>query len=55
VRFRIGDAAALAASLESLLDNPDLLHALGAGARQNASRYDWPRIVQRCQEVYATL
>ena len=26
-----------------------------AGARANAARYDWPRIAQRCQEVYATL
>jgi hypothetical protein len=45
----------LAAHLETLLDSPDLLSALAAGARENASRYDWPRIAQRCQEVYATL
>jgi hypothetical protein len=31
------------------------LSALAAGARENAMRYDWPRIAQRCQEVYATL
>jgi glycosyltransferase involved in cell wall biosynthesis len=59
VRFRNGDAADLAAHLEALLaatcDNPDLLGTLGAGARENAERYDWPRIAQRCQEVYATL
>jgi glycosyltransferase involved in cell wall biosynthesis len=58
-RFRTEDAADLAAHLETLLaarrDNPDLLVALGAGARENAARYDWPRIAQRCQEVYATL
>ena len=55
VRFRTGDAADLATHLEALLGRPDLLSALGAGARENAARYDWPRIVQRCQEVYATL
>jgi len=54
-RFRAGDATDLAAHLEVLLDNPDLLGTLGAGARENAARYDWPRIAQRCQEVYATL
>jgi glycosyltransferase involved in cell wall biosynthesis len=45
----------LAAHLEALLDNPDLLGTLAAGARENAGRYDWPRIAQRCQEVYAAL
>jgi glycosyltransferase involved in cell wall biosynthesis len=55
VRFRTGDAADLAAHLEALLDNPDLLGTLAAGARENAERYDWPRIAQRCQEVYAAL
>jgi glycosyltransferase involved in cell wall biosynthesis len=55
MRFRTGDAADLAAHLEALLDNSDLLGELGAGARANAARYDWPHIVQRCQEVYAAL
>jgi glycosyltransferase involved in cell wall biosynthesis len=55
VRFRTGDAADLALHLEALLDKPDLLDVRGAGARENAARYDWPRIAQRCQEVYATL
>jgi glycosyltransferase involved in cell wall biosynthesis len=54
-RFVTGDAADLAAHLETLLDNPDLLAALGTGARENAARYDWTRIAQRCQEVYATI
>jgi glycosyltransferase involved in cell wall biosynthesis len=54
-RFRTGDATALTAHLEALLGNPDLLSTLGAGARENAARYDWPRIAQRCEEVYATL
>jgi glycosyltransferase involved in cell wall biosynthesis len=55
VRFRTGDAADLAAHLDALLDRPDSLGDLGAGARENAARYDWPRIAQRCEEVYATL
>jgi len=54
-RFRTGDAADLAVHLETLLDRPDLLPALGAGARENAWRYDWPRIARRCQEVYGAL
>jgi len=55
MRFRTGDAADLAAHLEKLMDNPVLRATLGAGALENAARYDWPRIAQRCQEVYATL
>lgn len=55
VRFRTGDAADLAAHLDALLDNPEVLGEMGTGARENAARYDWPRIAQRCQEVYATL
>jgi len=55
VRFRTGDAADLAAHLEMLLGDPEWLAALGEGARANAARYDWPRIAQRCQEVYAAL
>lgn len=54
-RFRTGDAADLAAHLEAFLGSPDLLDELAAGARENAARYDWPRIAQRCQEVYAAL
>ena len=54
-RFRSGDETELAAHLGALLDSPDLRTRLGVGARENAVRYDWPRIVQRCQEVYATL
>jgi len=55
VRCRTGDATDLAAHLEALLGNPDLVGALGVGGRENAARYDWPRIAQRCQEVYAAL
>ena len=55
MRFRAGDAADLAACLDTLLDRPEALPVLGAGARQNAARYDWPRIARRCEEVYAAL
>ncbi|HXM42329.1 MAG TPA: glycosyltransferase family 4 protein [Bryobacteraceae bacterium] len=55
VRFRTGDAMDLAAHLEALLGNPDLLSALATGARESAERYDWPGIAQHCNEVYATL
>ena len=54
-RFRTGDYADLAAHLEQFLDNPDSLAALATGALENAARYDWTRIAQRCQEVYAGL
>ena len=55
VRFRTGDAVDLAAHLETLLGHPVCRSGLAAGARQNAEQYDWPRIVERCQEVYAGL
>jgi len=55
MRFRNGDAGHLAACLNTLIDDPDLRHALGAGAVANAVRYDWPRVAERCQEVYAAL
>jgi glycosyltransferase involved in cell wall biosynthesis len=54
-RFRTGDAPDLAVHLDALLESPDLQAMLLAGARENAVRYDWLRIAQRCQEVYATL
>jgi glycosyltransferase involved in cell wall biosynthesis len=55
MRFRAGDAAELAACLETLLDDPEARRRLAAGALENAARYDWPRIARRCEEVYATL
>lgn len=55
MRFRPGDAADLAARLDTLLDRPDVMSTLGQGARLNAAQYDWPRIARRCQEVYAEL
>ena len=55
MRFLAGNAADLADRLEILLSRPDLLDTLGAGARENASRYDWPRIAECCEEAYAAL
>ena len=55
LRFPAGDAAALAAHLDALLNTPDRLAALAAGARPSAARYDWPRVAALCQEVYAAL
>lgn len=54
-RFRSGDAGDLAAKLDALLDRPDLLDVLGRGALENAGRYDWPNIAERCEEAYAAL
>jgi glycosyltransferase involved in cell wall biosynthesis len=51
MRFRNGDAAHLASRLETVLERSDFC----AGALKSAARFDWPRIAQRCQEVYATL
>ncbi len=55
MRFRTGDAADLATHLETLLEDPERLCTLAAGARQNAAQYDWPCIAARCREVYAGL
>ena len=55
MRFRTGDAAHLADRLDALLDRPAGWPALGEHARENAVRYDWPRIARRCEEVYAAL
>jgi len=43
------------AVIKAMVSPAVVWRALGAGARENAARYDWPRIAQRRQEVYATL
>jgi glycosyltransferase involved in cell wall biosynthesis len=55
MRFRVGDAADLAQRLDALLDRPAIRGELGEGARVSAQQYDWPRVAQRCEEVYAML
>jgi glycosyltransferase involved in cell wall biosynthesis len=55
IRFRTGDAKDLSARLEILLDCPTIRDTLASGARHSAARFDWPRIAEQCQEVYAAL
>lgn len=52
VRFRVGDAADLAASLDAMLERRE---DFVEGALRNARLYDWPRVAARCGEVYAEL
>ena len=48
-----GDAAALAAALESLMTNPAAAHALGAEARREVlSRYSFERMVAAFEQLY---
>jgi phosphatidylinositol alpha-mannosyltransferase len=52
--FPTGDAAALAALLGDLLDDPARRAALSAAARSAVAAFDWPVIALRVLEVYAT-
>ena len=54
VLFPTGDAPALAAALEELLDDPARRAELAARAREVVAGYDWPVIAGRVLEVYAT-
>lgn len=54
VLFPTGDASALAAALEELLDDPARRAELAARAREVVAGYDWPVIAGRVLEVYAT-
>ncbi|MGB2952378.1 MAG: glycosyltransferase family 4 protein [Gaiellaceae bacterium] len=47
-----GDAVTLAAALGELLADEDVRRRLGDAGRQEAQRYDWPRVVERVLEVY---
>lgn len=52
----VGDAVALAAAYERLIDNPALTRQLAAQARDWAvSRYDWDAIVQTFDDIYTRL
>jgi glycosyltransferase involved in cell wall biosynthesis len=47
------DPAALRAKLEFLRDHPAAVEELGAAARRRVlDRFTWPRVVDRCLEVY---
>jgi phosphatidylinositol alpha-mannosyltransferase len=52
--FPTGDATALAATLEGLLDDPARRAELTARASEVVAGYDWPVIAGRVLEVYAT-
>jgi phosphatidylinositol alpha-mannosyltransferase len=45
----------LASALELLLERPDLRAAMGARGIETASRYAWPSIVTRLEEIYYSL
>jgi len=53
VLFPTGDAAALAAALGGLLDDPARRADLRACASEVVARYDWPVVAKRVLEVYA--
>ena len=52
--FRTGDAAALTALLDELLDDPPRRAQLATCARTAVAAFDWPTVAARVLEVYAT-
>src|SRR5438477_9159402 len=52
--FPNGDAAALAATLGGLLDDPGRRAVLAARAREVVAAFDWPVVAERVVEVYAS-
>lgn len=50
--FPVGDAAALAETIDELLDDPVRRLTLAARAREVVAAYDWPVVAQRVLEVY---
>jgi glycosyltransferase involved in cell wall biosynthesis len=50
-----GDAAALAAAIITLLDNPSLAAELGAEARRTGARYDIGAFVRKMERLYELL
>jgi phosphatidylinositol alpha-mannosyltransferase len=52
--FRTGDAAALTALLDALLDDPARRTQLATCARAAVAAFDWPTVAARVLEVYAT-
>ena len=52
----VGDAAALAAGLKKLADNPALRHRMGATGRQHVlERHTWPASAEKLKRLYAGL
>ena len=52
--FPTGDAAALAAVLDELLDDPDRRAGLASAAAAAVTAFDWPSVALRVLEVYVT-
>ncbi len=52
--FPVGDAGALAATLDGLLDDPVRRAELGTRAAQAVAAFDWPVVAAQIVEVYAT-
>ena len=50
--FPVGDSAALATTLASLLDDPAARRVLAARAQELVETYDWPTVARRVLEVY---
>lgn len=55
LRFPAGDAVALAAACEKLLDAPDLCREMGRAARTAISRIDWQVCADRYSKLLARL
>jgi glycogen(starch) synthase len=53
LRVAPDDVPALRDALTRLLAEPELRARLAAGARAHVARFDWPRVAQATQEVYA--
>jgi len=51
--FESGDAESLRGQLEWILSHPVEAQAVGACAREEAARYDWGKIAQETERVYA--
>jgi phosphatidyl-myo-inositol alpha-mannosyltransferase len=52
VLVRPRDAAALAAGLRRVLDDPHLARELGEAGRARAAQFDWERVIPRIEEAY---
>jgi phosphatidylinositol alpha-mannosyltransferase len=52
--FPVGDSAALAQCLTSLLDDPARRTTMAEHARTVVASYDWPVVARRVMEVYAS-
>jgi glycogen(starch) synthase len=55
LRFRSRDAAALAATMERVLTDPDLRDRLVADGREHVLRFDWADVARRTARLYDDL